>query len=229
MFRRVVVEAASVDQAFRQLESEAPEGYEVLETEILSDAKADTITCSAPTTEAAFGKARHKVPKGATLTEETELRQPGSEGVTLEAPDEASARTQIEGRIEDGTKIQFLKLESEGSPGFLGIGKKPRLYRAQLFHPAVVRVSYQATARVSATLMSRQAAEQARAAVRQVLELVDQPGETPTEQIRIIGLRLESVGGVELMLAAHTLLSKERPRAKRLVEQAWDGIGAWIG
>jgi len=228
VFRRIVVEAVSVDQALSQLRSEAPEGYEVLQTEILSDAKADTIMSSAPTTDAAFGKARHKVPKGATLTEETELRQPGSESLTVEAPDEATARTQVESRVEDGTKIQFVKLESEGSNGFLGIRKKPRVYRAQLFHPAVVRVSYTATAKVSATLMSREAAEQARAAARELIDLIDQPGETPSEQIRMVGIRLESTGGVELMLATHTLLVKERPRAKRPVEQAWDGIGAWI-
>jgi hypothetical protein len=229
VFRRIVVEAVSVDQALSRLQSEAPEGYEVLHTEILSDAKADTITCSAPTTESAFGKARHKVPKGASLTEEIELRQPGSESITIEAPDEATGRAQVEGQVEDGTKIQFLKLENEGSSGFLGIGKKPRLYRAQLFHPAVVRVSYQATAKVSATLMSREAAEQARAAAQELMDLHDQGGEAVTEQIRMVGFRLESTGGVELMLAAHTLFSKERPRARRVVEQAWDGIGAWIG
>ncbi len=229
MFRRIVVEAASVDQALSQLRSEAPEGYEVLQTEIVSDAKADTITCSAPTMEAAYAKARHKVAKGATLSEETELRQPGSESMTVEAPDEATARAQVEGQVEDGTKIQFLKLESEGSNGFLGIGKKPRLYRAQLFHPAVVRISYQARAKVLATVMSRAAAEQARAAVRELSDLCDQAGDAETEQIRMVGFRLESTGGVELMLAAHTLLCKERPRARRLVEQAWNGIGAWIG
>lgn len=229
MFRRIVIEAVSVDQAMSQLQSEAPEGYEILQTEILSDAKADTITCSAPTTEGAFGKARHKVPKGANITEETALRQPGSESMTVEAPDETSARAQVEGKIEDGTKIQFLKLESEGSSGFLGIGKKPRLFRAQLFHPAFVRVSYQATAKVSVTFMSQAAAEQARAAVEELIGLFDPGGEAPTEQIRMIGIRLESTGGVDLMLAVYTLLSKERPRAKRLVEQAWDGIGAWIG
>jgi len=229
VFRRIVVEAVSVDQAVSQLQSGTPEGYEVMQTEVLSDAKADTITCSAPTTESAFGKARHKVPKGATLTEETGLRQPGTESLTVEAPDEVTARTQVEGQVEEGTKIQFLKLQSEGSSGFLGFGKKARLYRAQLFHPAVVRVSYQAKAKVSATLMSREAAEQARDAARELIDLYDQAAEVPTEQIRVIGFRLESSGGVELMLAAHTLLSKERPLAKRLVEQAWDGIGAWIG
>jgi len=229
VFRRIVVEGVSVDEALNQVQSGSPEGYELLQTEILSDARADTITCSAPTTEAAFGKARHKVPKGASLTEETEVSQPGSETVTVEAPDESAARAQVEGQVKDGTKIQFLKLESEGKSGFLGIGKKPRLYRAQLFHPAVVRVSYQVRAKVSATLMSREAAEQARGAVEELLDLYDQAGEPRTDQIRRVGFRLDSTGGVELMLAAHTLFSKERPRAKRSLEQAWDGIGAWIG
>ena len=65
--------------------------------------------------------------------------------------------------------------------------------------------------------------------MRELIECCDQAGEAPRERIRMIGTRLESAGGVELMLAAHALFSKERPRAKRLVEEAWDGIGAWIG
>jgi hypothetical protein len=229
LFRRIVVEAASVDEALSQLQSQIPEGYEILQTEILSEARAETITTSASTTEGAFGKARHKVPKGASVTEETELRPPGSETVTVEASDDTTARAQVEGEIEEGTKVQFVKLESEGRTGFLGIGKKPRLYRVQLFHPAVVRVSCEATARVSASLMSLAAAEQARDAVQELIGLLDQREEIPIEQIRMVGFRLETTGGVELMLAAHTLLGKERPSAKRMIEQAWDGIGAWIG
>lgn len=58
--------------------------------------------------------------------------------------------------------------------------------------------------------MSGEAAEQARAAVRELIECCDQAGEAPRERIRMIGARLESAGGVELMLAAHPLFSKER-------------------
>ena len=60
MFRRIAVEAVSMDEALKRLESEAPDGYEVLNTEVVSEAKVDSITCSAPTSEGAFGKARHK-------------------------------------------------------------------------------------------------------------------------------------------------------------------------
>ena len=40
MFRRIAVEAVSVDQALSQLESETPEGYEILQTEIVFEPKA---------------------------------------------------------------------------------------------------------------------------------------------------------------------------------------------
>jgi len=46
--------------------------------------------------------------------------------------------------------------------------------------------------------------------VRELIECCDQAGEAPRERIRMIGARLESAGGVELMLAAHPLFSKER-------------------
>ncbi len=224
------MEAESVDDAISRIQSQVPEGYEILQTEVVSIAKADTITCSAATLDRAFGQARHKLPKGAATTDEKELRQPVSESISLEAVDEAAARLEVERRVETGTKIQSLKLEEPGSNGFWGIGKKPNRYRAQVFHPAVVQLSYRLTAKVSATLMSKEAAEPARAAVQKLLELhhagSGNPG--PTEQMRLIGYELESAGGVDLMLAAHTLLGRENPGAARLVERAWSGIGAWI-
>ncbi|RPI24282.1 MAG: hypothetical protein EHM61_17550 [Acidobacteria bacterium] len=234
MFRRVVSEAESVDQAISKIQAEAPAGYEILQTEVLAEAKEDTITCSAGTTESAFSKARHKVPKGANLTDQTELRQAGSETLTVDAADEAAARAQVERQIEEGTKIQFVKLESAGSNGFLGFGKKPNRYKAQVFHPALVRIGYRVTAKVSATLMSNQAAGEARSAVQELIDLHHQSdpagsGGGAREQMRQVGQRLESIGGIDLMLATHTLFSRERPKGKRLLEQAWDGIGAWIG
>jgi len=224
------LEADSVDEALSRISAEVPAGYEVLETEVLSKARSDTITCSAATREKAFGQARHKVPKGASLTEEKELRQAGSENMTVEAADDEAARLEVERRVEEGTKIQLIELEKPGSSGFFGFGKKPNQYRAQVFHPAVVRVSYRLTAKVSATLMSREAAEKARGAVEKLLELHRaRPGEGATrEQMRSVGHELESVGGVDLMLAAHTLFRRAVPGAERVLDEAWDGIGAWI-
>jgi len=91
LFRRILVEADSVDDALGKIRSQVPAGYEVLKTEVFSRAKADTITCSSATVEGAFGQARHKLPKGARSTEERELQQPGSETITVEAADESAA------------------------------------------------------------------------------------------------------------------------------------------
>ncbi len=230
LFRRIVLEADSVEEALSRISTEAPAGYEVLETEVLSKARSDTITCSAATVERAFGQARHKFPKGAALTEEKQLRQAESESIIVEAADEAAARLEVERRVEEGTKVQLLELQKPGKSGFFGIGKRPNQYRAQVFHPAVVQVSYRLTAKVSATLMSREAVEKARGAVEKLLELhrAGPGGGAMTEQMRSVGYELESIGGVDLMLAAHTLFRRTEPGAERVLDEAWDGIGAWI-
>jgi len=229
VFRRITAEADSVDEAIARMQVEAPAGYEVLLTEVIAQPKVDIITSSAPTIEAAFAKARHKVPKGASLTEETVVRNPGAETLEMEAADEADARSQVKEQLQEGAKLQFLKLEAAGSKGFLGFGKKPNRYRAQLFYPATVRIGYRLRAKVSATLMSAEAARQARAAVQELVDLHDQTAAQESHQrIREIGQFLEGIGGIDLMLAVHTLFVRERPNAGRLLEEAWDGIGAWI-
>lgn len=45
--------------------------------------------------------------------------------------------------------IRTFKLHIAGKRGFLGIGRKPHQYEAEIFRPAVVEVSYRTKAKVS--------------------------------------------------------------------------------
>jgi hypothetical protein len=80
-------------------------------------------------------------------------------------------------------------------------------------------------------LMSAAAGGVARAAVAELLAIYERPAsgeEEKSEAIRAVGRRLESEGGFDLMLGAHTLLSRERPAAAGIVQRSWNGIGAWM-
>lgn len=48
-------------------------------------------------------------------------------------------------------------------------------------------------------------------------------------EVRAIGSRLNEAGGMEMMLAAHTLFRSVNPGMVRNLEMVWDGIGSWRG
>ena len=54
--------------------------------------------------------------------------------------------------------------------------------------------------------------------------LISQAGE-----VREIGRQLDEAGGMEMMLAAHTLFRSYNPGLARNLEMVWDGIGSWRG
>ena len=49
------------------------------------------------------------------------------------------------------------------------------------------------------------------------------------DEVRAIGSRLNEAGGMEMMLAAHTLFRSVNPGMARNLEMVWDGIGNWRG
>ena len=49
------------------------------------------------------------------------------------------------------------------------------------------------------------------------------------DEVRAIGSRLNEAGGMEMMLAAHTLFRSVNPGMARNLEMVWDGIGSWRG
>ncbi len=217
------------------MKAEIPQGYELLLTSVVSTARSGSVKFSATTAESALSRARHKVPKGAVIVEEKELAAPRSETVLLEAFEEAAAKQELDGRLTEDSKIVSFRLDSEGSKGFLGIGKKPNRYRAELFHPAVVELTYVLKAKVRFTLMSEQAGDEARAAVQEVVSIfqngagqADPSSLEVIEPLRAVGYRLESIGGFDLMLAACTLFGRENPDRDQMLREAWNGIGAWL-
>jgi hypothetical protein len=69
--------------------------------------------------------------------------------------------------------------------------------------------------------------------VRRLIELyLRQPQGFVTSQageVREIGRQLDEAGGMEMMLAAHTLFRSYNPGLARNLEMVWDGIGSWRG
>ena len=146
----IEVTASSLEAAREQIRSRMPAGLQLLSETVISDGKPKTVRAAAETMEAALAKAQAEVPDGAEVIEKKETAVPEHKVVTVAAFDEQSAREDVNSGIPKTATLNALKLVKPGSKGFLGIGKKPNQYEAEVFHQAVVEITYKEQARISA-------------------------------------------------------------------------------
>jgi hypothetical protein len=108
--------------------------------------KSTTVRAVADTLEEAFAQALDKVPDNAAVLEKKEVVAPDLKTITVEALDEhaASLRAQSRATSELGhdATVKSLALTITGRQGFLGVGKKPNQYEAEILRKAVVEVVY---------------------------------------------------------------------------------------
>lgn len=150
--KTIEIEADSLNRAKQQVRSQIPAGLHLLSEKVISDGKSKTVKAKAETTEEAFTKAQAKVPKDANVIKKEEITAPSHRVITIEAFDEQSARSQLKGQIGKTAIIKFIKLVGLGNKGFLGIGKKPNQYEAEIFQQAVVKIIHKKKAKISATI-----------------------------------------------------------------------------
>lgn len=152
----IEVEADSLEDARTQLKARIPVGFHLLSEKIISDGKTLTVKVIADTRQDAFVKAEGQIPPGATVLEKRELIS-SEQKVIVEAFDEENARREAvqKARSEFGgnATVKSVKLIQEGKKGFLGIGKQPHQYEAELLHDkAAVQITYKIKVRISAKI-----------------------------------------------------------------------------
>ncbi len=150
------IEAESLEEARKQVQSRMPQGFRLLSENVLSDGKPKTVKTSADTEEAAFAKAQSEIPTNADVLEKKELYSLGQQVIAVEASDEQSAMRQIK-KDRNATILGPLKLVTLGKKGFLGIGRKPNQYEAEVVQQAVVEVTYRTKAKVSVKIGKEEA------------------------------------------------------------------------
>jgi len=149
-----VIEATanSLEEAREQIKSRIPTGLQLLSETVVSDGKPKTARGVGETTTAAQAKAEDQVPREAEVIEKKEVGTPELKVVAVKAFDEQSARQEVSSSIPRTATLKALRLARPGSKGFLGIGKKPNQYEADVFHQAVVEVTYKEQPRISASV-----------------------------------------------------------------------------
>jgi tetratricopeptide (TPR) repeat protein len=146
------ISAESLEEARALMKSQIPTGLHLLSEEIIADGNPKTIQATADTTKAAFAKARDQVPGNAEIQEEKELKSPIREVITLGAFDEQAAQSTAKTRARTQSAVlNDLRLVAAGRRGFLGIGKRPDQYEAEIVRQAVVEITYKIKAKISVT------------------------------------------------------------------------------
>jgi hypothetical protein len=155
MSQTILVEADSLEQAKRQLWLQIPKGLQFLSEEIVSDGMPKTVRGIAETPEAAFAKALGQVPLGSNIMKRQEIVAFHIRTISVDADNESEARVEAAAQISETETVSSLALSAPGRKGFLGIGKKPQRYKAQVLQPAIAEVTYAGRARLSVTVGHR--------------------------------------------------------------------------
>lgn len=145
----IEVEADSLEKARAEVKSQIPEGFILLFEKIISEGKPKTVKAVADTAEAAVAKAQIGIPTDACVLERKVVTAPEYKVIMTDACDEPTARAQVQGQIGDTAVIKALKLIASGKKGFLGMGKTPNQYEADVFQQALAEITHATKAKIS--------------------------------------------------------------------------------
>jgi len=148
----IEVEADSLIEARKQIQSRIPENFEILSEKILSDGKIESTRAVADTTEAAYHEALSKLPPEVEVLERKELVAAHQKNMIIEAFEEENARTQIGKKIGKNARVVNVKLLKSGKKGFFGMGKKPNSYEFQVLEQAAVEIKHKRKAKIRVVL-----------------------------------------------------------------------------
>lgn len=150
--RQIEVEADSLDEAKKQLQSDLPKGCAILSEEILCKGELETVEGVAATVEEAVEIAKRKIPESATIAEEVVQTTPKRETTQVEAENGQNAASAAP--LKYAAKVELVSLNTPGKKGFLGFGKTPAIYDVTILQQAVVKVVFRQKAKIRAKTVS---------------------------------------------------------------------------
>lgn len=151
----IEVEAASLEMAREQLQTQIPDGFVLISEKVINDGKPKTRQAQAETEEDAFSEAKGKRPENSRIIAKKVLVSSVNQDITYEAFNEKSATlglAKAKRSFDSDVKLAELKIVVEGSFGFLGIGKKPWQYLANFRRDTTVEITFQSPVKISAEI-----------------------------------------------------------------------------
>ncbi len=155
--RRVVeVEADSLEEAKRKVDSEITGDVDKIAEVIVSNGGEWTTWRYADTVEAGFEKALSAVPADADIVSKDIVTSPKLYTIVATEYSEALARELAEEKITTKESIRSAKLSKRGRKGFLGIGKRPNEYEFTVSQQAQIEVTYREKVKLRAVFGKRE-------------------------------------------------------------------------
>lgn len=148
----IKIEADSLEEARDCLRARLTDNTFVVSEEIITYGGAHVARASAATIDAAFALAEEEIPDDATILERRRLCDPTSRTVTIHALNERSALTRLNAALAATETIRAVRRVAAGREGFLGLGRQPAQYVAEVTQPARVEVTYKRKARMAAKI-----------------------------------------------------------------------------
>ena len=174
------IEADTLEDAQNQVNSQIPDGFSILNQQVITDGLPQTVKAFAETTETAFEKALSEIPKNADIVEKEEITTPERRVIYVDAIDENSADQsgRWTARQEFGglAIVQSIKLVAPGRQGFLGIGAKLNKYEVVILQQASIKITYKTKAKLRVFLDDGKVSEidQAKNIIISILRMLDE-------------------------------------------------------
>lgn len=144
--KQIEIEAESLEEARKQVESQLSDDEAVLEERIVAGGMPETLEAVADTVSDAYKKAEQQMRSGARIEKKEVCTEPKLSSFELPGEDEQSARKLVS--LRHGQRVDSFTLKTPGQSGFLGFGKKRGVFQADIFQQAVVRVTFRSKVKV---------------------------------------------------------------------------------
>ena len=200
--RIIQIEADSMEEAERQLDTLDTDAFIVLKKSVLSREKAETIEEIVDTVEEALTKAKNKIPTEAKIEKEEIKIEPNRTVLHVKAKNEKLAETKIE--LKKAEIIESISLHKQGRRRFFFF-KTRNVYEVAIFQKAVVEIRFRTKARLQVTVQGYlagdlcQSAQELRSKNADWMEVIESLNPKKDAEIRSLLVRLQDSYQSELL------------------------------
>lgn len=129
MSKQIEIEADSLHEARKQVQSQLGDGNTVLHEDIVADGKPQTVEAVADTAADAYTKAEAQMPSGARAEKREVRTEPKRSLQELQGEDEQGARRLVS--LGHAQRLDAFTLKTPGKKGFWGSAKSPPSLKPQ--------------------------------------------------------------------------------------------------
>lgn len=139
--REIKVVADSMEEARHKAKEAVAEDMFLVASDVLRDGlETKTFTATGETSAAAMNAAEAMLPPDVVVVDKRELVAPQVRTITIDAADEPTARLMAKSQLRNSEAIVNLRLATEGTKGFMGMGKSINRYELDIAQEAMAEI-----------------------------------------------------------------------------------------